>query len=277
MSGDTVGRRVDRAIIIDRLGQLFKALEETLSILAQRQTPGVVHDARIAVRRLQAALRNLRHQLPAHERKACMVALSAIVKECSAVRDADVRSRLVRHWLTRTGLKDHEQARLLHQTAERDRTNARRELRLRIHAPRWDKRLWKLRQNALALVRSQGKGFPVALIENARGRYQRPMRHMPKAIRTRKELHRFRLRIKDARYFLENFGPLFGQLRAGESMQLRVLQKTLGDLHDEWQLRQWLRRQYRCYVVTGAMHIQLKAHKTQLLKRIRHARDLPGA
>jgi CHAD domain-containing protein len=92
-----------------------------------------------------------------------------------------------------------------------------------------------------------------------------------------KELNRFRLRIKDARYFLENFGPLLGQLRAGESMQLRILEKTLGNLHDEWQQRQWLGRQYRFYVVTRAMHIQLKAHKTQLLKRIRDARDLPGA
>ena len=219
----------------------------------------------------------MKHQLPSRERKGCMAALSAITKECSAVRDADVRSRLVRHWLIRTDLQDHEQARALRESAEGERTLARHELRRRIHAPKWDKRLWKLRQHEIALVRSDGKDFPVELIGDACERYRRSLRDLPNAIRERRQLHRLRLRIKDARYFLEDFEPLLGAAQEGDLVRLRGLQKTLGDLHDEWRLRQWLRGQYKCYLVTGEMLTHLKAHKRQLLKRIRHWQDLRRA
>ena len=39
------------------------------------------------------------------------------------------------------------------------------------------------------------------------------------------------------RYFIEDFGPLLGAAQEGEGVRLRDLQKTLGDLHDEWRLR----------------------------------------
>lgn len=134
-----------------------------------------------------------------------MAALSAIMKACSPVRDADVRSRLLHHWLIRTGLKDHEQARVLRESAERERTAARGELGQRIQAPRWDKRLWKLRQQEIALVRSDGKDFPVELIDSARERYLRQLRVLPNTLRKVRHLHRLRLRIEDARYFLEDW------------------------------------------------------------------------
>jgi CHAD domain-containing protein len=268
-----VARCVGRSIMLERLARLTAGVEGALSTLARRPAPVAVHEARIAVRRLQASLRNMKHQFPSRERKGCMVALSAIMKECSAVRDADVRSRLVRHWLIRSGLKDHEQARVLRETAERERTEARRELRNRIHAPKWDKRLWKLRQGEQALIRSEGKGLPLAVIGNACERCRRPLRYLPEAMRKRRQLHRLRLKVKDARYFLEDYGSFLGAPWEGEMVQLRGLQKTLGDLHDEWQLRRWLRGQYKCYVVTNEMLTLLKAHKRQLLKRIRRLRD----
>lgn len=223
--------------------------------------------------RLQAALRHLKHQLPSKERKACIAALSAITRESNAVRDADVRSRLVRHWLAGTGLKDHEQARDLKESVERSRAEARRNLRERIHEPKWDKRLWRLRQYEIALVRSDGEDFPVTLVGDACERYRKSLRDLPDTMSKGRQLHRFRLRIKDARYFLEDLGPLFGAPREGDLVRLRGLQKTLGDLHDEWQLRRWLRGQYKCYLVTGELLTQSKAHEHLLLKRIRRLRD----
>lgn len=270
----SVGRRVDRHIMTDALARLTEAVEAALSTLARHQTDEAVHEARIAVRRLQAALRNMKHQLPSRERKGCMVALSAIMKECSAVRDADVRSRLVRHALIRSGLKDHEQGRLLWATAERERTEARQEFRRRIHLPKWDKRLSKLRTHKIALVQSEGKDLPVELIGDACKRYRRLLHELPRAMRKQRQLHRLRLRIKDARYFIEDFGPLLGTTREDDLIQLRGLQQALGDLHDDWRLRRWLRRQYRCYLVTGAMLTELKAHKRKLSKRIRRLRRL---
>lgn len=272
-----VARRVDRSIVLERLAHLTEAVEGALSTVVRRPTPEAVHEARILMRRLQASIGNMKHQLPSRDRKDCIVVLAAIIKECNAVRDADVRSRLVRHWLIRSGLKDHEQARLLRETADRERTEARRELRGRSHSPKWDKRSWKLRQLEIALLQSEGKDFPVELIDNAVERYRRALRDLPKAMRKRRELHRLRLRIKDMRYFIEDFGPLLGAAQEGEGVRLRDLQKTLGDLHDEWRLRQWLRRQYKCYLVTGEMLSCLKAHERQLLKRIRRLRDLPRA
>lgn len=272
-----VARRVDRSIVLDRLAHLTEAVEGALSTLARRPSPKAVHEVRISLRRLQASLGNMKHQLPSRERKDCVVVLVAIMKEFSAMRDADVRSRLVRHWLIRSGLKDHEQARLLWETAERERTEARRELRRRIHAPKWDKRLWKLRQHEIALVRSGGKDFPRELIGHVCERYRTSLHELPKAMRKRRQLHRVRLRIKDARYFLEDFGPLLGAAQEGDLVRLRVLQKTLGDLHDQWQLRQWLRGQYKCYLVTDELLTRLKAHERQLLKRIRRLRDLSRA
>lgn len=56
-------------------------------------------------------------------------------------------------------------------------------------------------------------------------------------------------------------------------VRLRSLQKTLGDLHDQRRLRQWLRGQYECYLVTGEMRTLLKAHKRHLLKRIKRLHD----
>jgi CHAD domain-containing protein len=273
----TVARRVDRRIVLERLAHLTEALEGGLAGLARRPTPKAVHEARIMVRRLQAALRHLKHQLPSKERKACIVALSAITRECNAVRDADVRSRLVRHWLTCAGLKDHEQARVLKESVERSRAEARRNLRERIHEPKWDKRSWKLRQHEIALVRSDGEDFPVTLVGDARERYRKSLRDLPDTIGKGRPLHRFRLRIKDARYFLEDFGPLLAAPREGDLARLRGLQKTLGELHDEWQLRQWLRGQYKCYLVTGELLARLKAHEHHLLKRIRRLRDLSRA
>lgn len=270
----TAARRIDRSIVLERLACLAEALDGALSALVRRPTPDAVHEVRIGVRRLQASLRHMKHQLPSRDRKACMVALSAITKDCGPVRDADVRSRLLRHWLVRSGLKDHEQARVLRETVERERTEARRELRRHIHAPKWDRLMWKLRTHENELLRSDGKDFPVELIGDAFARYRRSMRELPKSMRKSRQLHRLRLRIKDARYFIEDFGPLLGTTREDDLIQLRGLQQALGDLHDDWRLRRWLRRQYRCYLVTGAMLTELKAHKRKLSKRIRRLRRL---
>jgi CHAD domain-containing protein len=249
-------------------------VKAALSTLGQRQTAKAVHEARIAIRRLQASLQHLKHQLPSKDRKGCVVALSTIMKELNAVRDADVCSRLVRQWLIRSDLKGHEQGRLLRETADRERTEARQVLRRRIDAPKWSVRCRKLGQHELVLVGSQGEDLSPALIGSAREHYRRLSRDLSEAIHKPRQLHRLRLRIKGARYFLEDFGPLIRTTQEPDLVQLRGLQKTLGDLNDEWRLRRWLRGQLKCYLVTRAILTELKPHKRKLLKRIRRLQDL---
>jgi CHAD domain-containing protein len=264
---------VDREMIAGRLTKLMDAVEKGLATIGQHDTPKAVHDARIAVHRLWIALRHLKRVLPHRERKRCMTALFAIMKESNAVRDADVRERLVQKFLIRAGFQDHEQTRMLRAAAAQDCAAARKELRRRMDAPKWDERLWDLRQNEIVLLRSECGDSPVELIRSALSRHCRRLhRELQKRVYKVRQLHRLRLRIKDARYFAEDFGPLLGAPSDVELTQLRRLQKVLGDLHDEWRMGKWLRKQYKCYLVTSAVLRLLKAHKRKLFKEIQRRR-----
>lgn len=264
---------VDREMIAGRLTKLTDAVEKGLATVGDHDTAKAVHDTRIAVRRLWVALRHLKHVLPHRERKRCKIALFAIMKEFNAVRDADVRKRLVQRFLIRAGLQDHEQARMLRAAAAEDRAVERKELRRRMDAPKWDKRLRDLRQNEIVLVRSECGDSPVELIRSALRRHRRRLRgELQNRLYKARQLHRLRLRIKDTRYFAEDFGPLLGAPREVELTQLRRLQKVLGDLHDELRMGKWLRKQYKCHLVASAMLTLLKAHKRKLLKEFQRLR-----
>jgi CHAD domain-containing protein len=199
-----------------------------------------------------------------------MKALLEITNSCRAARDADVRQHLVEIWLSRAGLEDHEQGQLLLAMAVQDTEAARHELRRRMNAPKWSHVLWNFRQSAAALVvdDSSDDGFLRDVLSHQRRRLRRGLRKQRNTRKPRR-LHRLRLRIKDARYFVEDFGPLAGAAVEGELTKLRELQNALGDFHDEWCLRKWLRKQYKCYLATGAIRELLKVNERKLLKRIR--------
>jgi CHAD domain-containing protein len=260
----------DRQIIRDRLARLTNVVETMLSKLALHNTPKAVHDLRIAVRRLRAAFWNLKRELPRRERRRCMSALLEMADACNTVRDADVRQHLVRTWLGRAGLEDREQGHQLLAIARRSAETARHELRWRMNTRSWSDLLWTVKQNAAALAAVEGPSDDILL--DVLSDQQRRLRHrLRKDIQTNhlRRLHRLRLRIKDVRYFSEDFGPFVGKPTEGELAQLRELQRALGDLHDEWGLRKWLRKQYKCYLATGAMLDLLKKHKRKLLNEIR--------
>ncbi len=266
-----VGPGADLESIAGRLVLLAGAVEKGLSAIEKRDTPRAIHDTRVAVRRFRAALRNLKGELPPRERRRCMGALLAVIKACNAVRDADVRERLVGKLLPRTGLGDHQQARTLLAAAAKDGETVRLELRRRMATPKWSDLLWDLRQSAVALTGSHGSTAQGGELRSVLERQRRRLRrHLAWRGRKPRQLHRLRLRIKDARYFVEDFGPLLGATSGRDDVpQLRELQKALGDFHDEWRLRKWLRTQYKSYLVTDAMRVLLKTRERKLLKKIR--------
>jgi CHAD domain-containing protein len=267
-----VDQRCDWELIAERLTRLTEAADANLSALAQRDTPGAVHDTRVAARRLSVALRNLRRQVSNRERRRCVKALLQIAGTCGALRDADVRQELLRTWLTRAGFEDHPQGRMLIAAAAQERDAASREFQRRMNAPKWSELLWSLSQNAAALVVDHrgvpGEGILRDLLTAQQRRLRRRLRTGTRSRKHRK-LHRLRLRIKDARYFAEDFGPLIGAPIAVDLARLRDLQQELGELHDGWRLRKWLKTQYRCYLATNALRELLKARKKKSLKRIR--------
>lgn len=277
----SIDRGTDREILSARLARLTQALDSALSTLARHATPNAVHDARIAARRLLVALRNLRPRLPSRERRRCTIVLLEIAKACGAARNADVRRKLVQTFLARAGLERHEQGRLLLAAAVHDREAAGRELRERMNEPKWDKLLWDMRQNAASVVAGVRGHSRDGIIRDVLMAQRRRLRgRMRKCTRSRRhrQLHRLRLRIKDARYFAEDFGPLIRAPMEFELRSLRNLQKALGDLHDEWRLKKWLSKQYRCYLVAGALRELLKIRQRKLLKEIRQqAKQLRAA
>jgi CHAD domain-containing protein len=258
--------------LVERFAQLMTALEDALSTLTRHDTPSAVHETRVATRRFRVALQNLKHHLPAKERRRCAIALLAIAKRCGAVRDADVRQHLLRTLLTRAGLQHHEQGRRLLLAAVQDRKAASRALRRRLSRLKWSELLLGLRQNAARLIldgfKDSRNGRILEVLERRRRRFLDRLRKRTRSRRHR-PLHRLRLRIKDARYLTEDFGPILGVPIEAELAELRDLQKLLGDLHDEWRLKKWLRRQYKCYLVTGALRGLLKSRKRKRLEKIR--------
>ncbi len=261
--------------LADRLPQLMQALDEALSVLARHHTPSAVHETRVATRRFRAALRNLKRQLPPREHRRCASALREIARCCGDVRDADVRQHLLRTLLVRAGLQHHEQGRLVLLAALQDRKAASRALRRRMGRSKWSDRLWGLRQNAARLIVDGFKDTRNDLILEVLERRRRLLDRVRKRTRDRRHrpLHRLRSRIKDARYFAEDFGPILGTPIEADLAGLRDLQKLLGDFHDEWRLKKWLRNQYKCYLVTNALRGLLKSRKR---KRLRQIRQLGG-
>ena len=263
--------------LADRLPQLMQALDDALSVLARHQTPGAVHDTRVATRRFRAALRNLESQLPPRERRRCAISLREIARCCSDVRDADVRRHLLRVLLSRAGLQHDEQGRLVMLAASQDRKAASRALRRRMSRSKWSDRLWGLRQNAARLIVEGFKDTRNDLIPEVLERRRRLLDRLRKRTRDHRHrpLHRLRSRIKDARYFAEDFGPILGTPIEADLAGLRDLQKLLGEFHDEWRLKKWLRKQYECYLVTNALRGLLNSRKGKRLRQIRQlGRDL---
>lgn len=255
----------------------MRALDDALSVLARHQTPGAVHDTRVATRRFRAALRNLKCQLPSRERRRCAISLREIAQCCNDVRDADVRRHLLRVLLIRAGLQHDEQGRLVMLAASQDRKAASRALRRRMNRSKWSDRLWRLRQNAARLIVEGFKETRNDLIPEVLEQRRRLLDRLRKRTRDHRHrpLHRLRSRIKDARYFAEDFGPILGTPIEADLEGFRDLQRLLGDFHDEWRLKKWLRKQYKCYLVTNALRGLLKSRKRKRLGQIRQlGRDL---
>ena len=250
-----------------QLARLACLVESDLSALHSQKSPKRIHDTRIDLSRYRVAIRSLKPGMPPQRRRRCMSALRFLMKELNAVRDADVRERLVRRLSTHLDLQDHEQTAMLLAAAAEERKAARRALSARMDLPKWSRRLWDLRQ-AGTLIDSDGRQD----LDAVRGVVRRRRRRLTKLLRERahepRRLHRLRLRIKDVRYFTEDFGALLGEPPSFELMHLRALQKQLGELRDERALRAWLRRQYRSYLVAGAMRTLLKARRRERMKQV---------
>lgn len=84
-----------------------------------------------------------------------------------------------------------------------------------------------------------------------------------------RRLHRLRLQVKDLRYLTENFlqSPTSGHVMRLKC--LRQLQNRLGEFHDNWRLKKWLRTHFRGQPIANSWSALIKRRQTRLLRHVR--------
>ena len=143
--------------------------------------------------------------------------------------------------LAREGRADTRiEANDLHEQVADEYRWARQRLRSRLAAASWQRRLSSLRRLSMraSLVPVNDEPAATAIVRrvnHARQRLRLALRHAGK---TTGRLHRLRLKVKRARYLMEDGGVKGPPAAAAELRGLRRLQDCLGDLHDEESLRE---------------------------------------
>jgi len=207
------------------------------------EDPEAVHDMRVAVRRLRAAVRVFADGIPVRLHDALERDLRWLGRSLGAVRDLDVH--LARFQQYRDAQPAEQRAAidgLLRHLRSR-RTDCRRELLAALDSPRYFRLLLKLERFAAARARKRPRDTPgqeplvVAgrrALEQAvskvvkRGRKVDTSGHTP----TAKELHRLRIQAKRLRYLLEFLRELTGKPGRRFVKRLVRLQDLLGAHQD---------------------------------------------
>lgn len=266
--------RSDRYSIRGLLWKLQDSLDADVAALERITTAEAVHDVRVAVRRLRAALRALRHYLSPRLRKRYSKALRQLAIDLEEARSADVRQLLVDALIARTKFLDYGQSQRLLRMVAAQRVRARRDLRALMRTKDWKRRAEELKRLSRSL---QVIAFPDPplevirriLVRNDR-RLRRKLRHMGRKPR---KLHRLRVRIKEARYLNEDLGALLDLPHDAALLRLRQLQNGLGEFHDNWILQKWLHVQDHCRPLARHLIKILDERQKRSLAKLRRLRS----
>lgn len=268
-----VGDRPDEGTVRLTLIRLQQLLDQNLDALARAATPAAVHEGRIAARRLSVVCRALKRLLVPFVRHRYSAALKQIVTDLEVVREADVRHDSIKALIGCGKHFDREQAQQVLVYNAEIRNRSRRTLRRLMKNPRWKRRQRKLRLYAQQLLPIAPTREPAAvMIRKIVNRQDRRLRKQLQHVgRTAKKLHRLRLRIKGMRYLIEALGPLPDKHVRTDQKQLRQLQSRLGQYHDNWDLRKWLRSQDQFQRIVPVFSHLLDVRQKQLRKQIDRA------
>ena len=267
---ERVGDRPDELTVRLTLRRLQQLLDQKLAALARAATPAAVHEARIAARRLRVVLHALKRPLVPFVRHCYSAALKQIVTDLEQVREADVRDDGIKALIGCDKNFDREQTQQVLAYNVELRHRSRRKLRRLMKNPRWKRQPRKLRLYARQLFPIATSREPaVVMIRKIVNRRDRRLRKQLQHVgRTAKKLHRLRLRIKGMRYLIEALGPLSDNAVRADQKQLRQLQNRLGQYHDNWNLRRWLKSQDQFQRVVSVLSHLLDIRKKQLRGKI---------
>lgn len=246
-SGKSQARDVIQARIVDLFEQL-----RTLDPLVRLDAPEALHDIRVAIRRLRAALASYGPFLNPEVTEPLRLELRWLGGAFSSARDAEVlHSRLRRMLIKEAPIvvrgdadsrvdralrAEYRQARAhLIQTLETDRyLTLLDELAALVESPPWSVRADK---PARSVLRSRLRHDWARL----QARVARAARATEPTERARR-LHEVRKATKRVRYSAETLVPVYGKDARRLAKAAKRLQAILGDHHDSVVSREWLQR-----------------------------------
>ncbi|MFN0058151.1 MAG: CHAD domain-containing protein [Planctomycetota bacterium] len=208
-----------------------------------------LHDQRVAVRRVRAALKLFGEVLPRRARQLCRE-LGWLGRVLGEVRDFDVQIAELKNWETTLVAAEREALAAVQTDLDRRRRRARRRLLRVLDSGRYERLLVRVerfcaagppRRNSAAL-RAARIVAPTLLAKCERRVRKRGRRLDSSAPAT--EWHELRKQARTFRYALEFFAPLFGNSLTQLVTALVALQDLLGAHQDaevaESRLRVWI-------------------------------------
>ena len=227
---------------VSLLRGIWTKLQSSLRLLQFDQSVDGVHEVRANARRLRALLRCMRKEMQPLLCAQLQFDLTGLSRDLADVRNADTQLRWLRELSSATRhLKTQDMLTTI-TLGERRSVAARRSLLQRMSKPVWNARSARI-EHALSdpelLLR------PDRLARDIFGSlFRTELKHTARALRGRqssdRSLHKQRIRVKNARYVLEELRPQVQYDAASELQKLNRAQDVLGDVHDLQLLTTWL-------------------------------------
>jgi inorganic triphosphatase YgiF len=227
------------------VAQSFVAIGQScIDHLQQNEQPAVlgddpegIHQARVAIRRLRAALKTFKAVIDRDRQRYFSHELNWLQKEFGAARDWDVFltetiDPLMTRFPSHAGLSD------LHGRARRAQARAYSRARRAFGSRRYGRLRLQFEQWLMILEKTDGPNLrqPVRkLAAKSNGKLHRKLMESGKDILKRDEatLHEVRLKGKHARYCAEFFGSLYSKKKSrAHEKALAAVQDSLGALND---------------------------------------------
>jgi CHAD domain-containing protein len=262
-------RLIRQDLIQETLSRLQESVQQDLRRLTGEVTSDNVHRTRVAIRRMRAALHAMKHLLAPSLRKHCLSALHQFAVDLEDAREADIRALIVKELIKKCPAVYAAEARRLQALANAQRLQSRQALRKLTASAAWRRRLAQLVRNSSAAMITEPSETSLLTIREVLAHDQRGLRRSLRHISRRpRKLHLLRLRIKESRYLDEDFGSFLSMSPDRELKSLRQLQNRLGELHDNWRLKKWLRKQTSCPRIADKLRRMVSADQIRLRKAI---------
>lgn len=234
-------QRAPQAAFETVLSEALARIETSAGGMLASEDPEALHQLRVAVRRLRAALRAYRRLLEPKDAKRLRRALRKLSPKLGAARDWDVLVGRLERSAAPVTLRARAHAR-----RDRARARARRALASK-HFRRLLTQARKLRTRSASVGL---KPFAAEALEREHGKLRRGKLDWSDARRR----HKLRIRVKRLRYTSEFFAPAFpGKTTNVYLADLRQLQEILGELND---------------IAVGRELLGFEAHEAPLVRRL---------